>query len=340
MKKRMIMATVVGLILGAGLLIAAEVSENMNYKGDVNFDAGCNWKIKGTKVTATAAQINQLSSDGVVATGNILLEDATSKITSGESSGGTSTSIELVPKATVSTNNVTRLVRVGDVTVGDYFGFNASTNKRTVLLSVMGGRKSPAGPLFDTTGDMGLHVGLNNNATNDAAYVAKAAYIKAKNSTAGTVGTLYGLEVENQQDGTATTTAIVHLKDTGSSASTYKVDMYDSKTPTADIRFSNGALVKNADANTLQITEATVGITGNANISGTIVGSNTVTITGTATLAAFKFSGCTNVADFAATFQTANPRTTNDVLVTGFTGGATNRMIFGAYGMLISSTQL
>jgi hypothetical protein len=37
---------------------AAEVTENMNFRGQVNFDAPCIWSIQGTKVTQTAAQLN------------------------------------------------------------------------------------------------------------------------------------------------------------------------------------------------------------------------------------------------------------------------------------------
>ncbi len=209
--------------------------------------------------------------NGVVTSDDLTLEDGTSKIKSGQTNGTTLVGIELVPKASATTGNPSRLVRVGDLSVGDYFGFNASTNYRSILFTAIGGRRLPAGPNFDTTGDAIAHIGYNNNATNDAAYVAKALYVKAKNSSNGTVGSIYGGDIEMQQDGTETTSVILRLRDSGSNSSDYKLDMYDSKTSgTADIRFPNGAIIKNGDANTLTITEATVAITGAETVSTTL----------------------------------------------------------------------
>jgi|GEM_PF-4991281 len=58
--KTRIMSVFASMIF-AGVLIAGDVPENMNFRGDVNFDKSCNIKINGTKVTATAAEINQLA---------------------------------------------------------------------------------------------------------------------------------------------------------------------------------------------------------------------------------------------------------------------------------------
>lgn len=65
---------VVGLVLMVGILsaVAAQVSDDWNFAGRVNFDDGCLWSIKGTKVTATAANLNQLSSGGNLAVGGTL----------------------------------------------------------------------------------------------------------------------------------------------------------------------------------------------------------------------------------------------------------------------------
>jgi hypothetical protein len=51
---------IVGTILVslAAMLHAEDVTSPRNFKSDVNFDNGCVWRIKGTEVTATAANLN------------------------------------------------------------------------------------------------------------------------------------------------------------------------------------------------------------------------------------------------------------------------------------------
>jgi hypothetical protein len=42
----------------AAIALAEEITHNVNYKGEVNYDTSAIWKINGTKVTATAAMLN------------------------------------------------------------------------------------------------------------------------------------------------------------------------------------------------------------------------------------------------------------------------------------------
>lgn len=56
--KNKLMVAVVGIGLVCSIALAAVVAENYVFKGQVDFDNGCIWKIAGTKVTATAAQLN------------------------------------------------------------------------------------------------------------------------------------------------------------------------------------------------------------------------------------------------------------------------------------------
>ncbi len=57
-------------------VMAAEISEDVNYKGTVNFDEGAILKIKGVQVTATAANINA----GVASSTASLVSNAVLKV--------------------------------------------------------------------------------------------------------------------------------------------------------------------------------------------------------------------------------------------------------------------
>lgn len=61
--KSKLMAAVIGIGLVCSIALAAVVTENYVFKGQVDFDNGCIWKIAGTKVTSTAAELNIM--DGV-----------------------------------------------------------------------------------------------------------------------------------------------------------------------------------------------------------------------------------------------------------------------------------
>jgi hypothetical protein len=194
-------------------------------------------------------------------------------VTDGSTIGGVATSttsrtsINIQPVAASSRSGVSRqsLVTIGDITGTTPFGFGV-TNQSSYGLMASFGRTIAATANWDGNYDTGLDVRCLNKLVNDSAYNMRGAYIKAKNyisgGVTGVVGQLDGLTVECVADGTETESSIVKL---GSDASTvtYGIDMDDVATPaTADIRFSNGALIKNGDANTLTITEATVAISG------------------------------------------------------------------------------
>ena len=59
MKKMVLAVLAVGALMIA-IAFASTTAEDWNFGGLVNFDNGCIWKIKGTTVTATAAEINTL----------------------------------------------------------------------------------------------------------------------------------------------------------------------------------------------------------------------------------------------------------------------------------------
>lgn len=63
MKRR----TIAGMVLMvlASVVLAEEITSPQNFKNDVNFDAGCVWKINNTRVTATAAQLNAAASGNI-----------------------------------------------------------------------------------------------------------------------------------------------------------------------------------------------------------------------------------------------------------------------------------
>jgi hypothetical protein len=67
------------LVLGGFLngARAGDVASDQNFKGRVNFDTGCQWSIDGTKVTATAAQINNAVNG---TSSSVLLSNAVLKV--------------------------------------------------------------------------------------------------------------------------------------------------------------------------------------------------------------------------------------------------------------------
>jgi hypothetical protein len=256
----------VGKFGRAGMRVLAGVAAFMLAFVTISF-ATTIWNLRDTANTYDVVNINHTGlvtcAGGMITSNAVTLSDGTSQIRSGVASGTTKASIELYPNATAVTNNPLRLVRVGDVGTGDYFGFTSKSN-RTVGFTVNVGRPAAswATNTFDTTGDYAMHVMANNNATNDTAYVMKGAYFKTKNSSVGTLGNMVVMELENLNSGTASSNTILKLRDTGT-MSHYKIDMYDAVTSKiADVRFPMGATMKNRDANTLEIEEATVKVNG------------------------------------------------------------------------------
>jgi hypothetical protein len=63
MKRFLISAA--ALVLCALPLMAITYPGDYNYSGTVNFDKGCIWSIQGTRVTATASQLNTASTIGI-----------------------------------------------------------------------------------------------------------------------------------------------------------------------------------------------------------------------------------------------------------------------------------
>ena len=57
--------SVTAAVLFALPLIAGTYSGDYNYTGTINYDKGCLWSIQGTKVTATASQLNTASTIGI-----------------------------------------------------------------------------------------------------------------------------------------------------------------------------------------------------------------------------------------------------------------------------------
>jgi len=267
---------VAGFAMVAGLLFA-QVNErgNKNFTGEVNFDG--DWKIKGTKVTATAAELNL--SDGLTATAAQMNQLGTGTLTldgtliDGVSTSTTSrTSLMITPVAASSRSGVSRqsLVTIGDITGNTAFGFGV-TNQSSYGLMACFGRTIAATANWDGNYDTALDARMINKLVNNDAYNMRGGYIKCKNYSGASLGKMVGLFVEAVADGTNTTSSSILELGSDASTVTYGIDMDQVATPsTADIRFSNGALVKNGDANTLTITEAAVNVVGT--FSATSVG--------------------------------------------------------------------
>jgi len=169
----------------------------------------------------------------------------------------------ITPVAASTRGGVSRqsLVTIGDITGTTPFGFGV-TNQSSYGLMACFGRTIAATANWDGNYDTGLDARIVNKLVNYDAYNMRGGYVKCKNYTGGSLGAMVGLFVEAVADGTNTSSIVLEL---GSDASTvtYGIDMDKVATPaTADIRFSNGALIKNGDANTLTITEAAVDVVG------------------------------------------------------------------------------
>jgi len=254
MKKMFI--TICGAVLLASTVLGADV---VTRTALWNVPFGDAWRSAvETDIAACAAAINAGTMDGG------------STIVGSTATGTSKTSINIQPAAASTTASISRqsLVTIGDITGTTPFGFGVTNQSSYGILGSFG-RTIAATANWDGNYDTGLDVRCLNKLVNDSAYNMRGAYIKAKNyvgsgagAVTGVVGQIDGLTVECVADGSETESSVLKL---GSDASTvtYGIDMDEVATPaTADIRFSNGALVKNGDANTLTITEATVAISG------------------------------------------------------------------------------
>jgi hypothetical protein len=120
--------------------------------------------------------------------------------------GTTKSDIKFLPDASVATTGVNshKLVTIGDETGTTPYGFGDVTKPTTGIMASLG-RTAVA---TSTQTDTGLDVRVLNKVTNTGANVLQGAYIKAKNYSTGTVGSLVGLNVEVVSDGTVTNGAV------------------------------------------------------------------------------------------------------------------------------------
>jgi len=171
------------------------------------------------------------------------------------------------------------LLVIGEASGTAAYGFSSASNL-TYGVMMSFGRTTPAAATYSPGGfDSALEVRYINRLTNNAAVSGRGAHIKAKNYTSGTVGGLEGLFVEAVGDGTESSSVVLKL---GTDASTiiYGIDMDLCETfTTADIRYSNGAITKNVDANTLRTTESVIDNVGSLQDDGVqvVVGNHATT---------------------------------------------------------------
>ena len=197
-------------------------------------------------------------------TGDITLGDSTSTIAAAQSNGTVRTSVKIVPDDFANTPTwVTRWVGlgVGEVSGTTAYGFG-DTNTAGYGFLTSWGRTTPATANWDGVSESPFEARMLNKLTNNAAYAMTGGHIKSKNYSTGTVGDMRGLWIEIINDGTATTESGLYISDDSTTIDNL-IDMLGASTPgTSDIRFSNGAIMKNGDANTLTITEANVAVAG------------------------------------------------------------------------------
>lgn len=171
-------------------------------------------------------------------------------------SGTIKSNIKLTPDASVATTGVNyhKLITIGDETGTTPYGFGDVTKPTTGLMASFG-RTTVA---TSTQQDTGIDVRVINKVTNTGENVLKGAYIKAKNYSTGTVGSLVGLEIEVASEGTVTNGAIgIKLNSDGSVLE-------------QDIVFANGlgffasALAITANTTTTSLAAGSIGITSHA----------------------------------------------------------------------------
>lgn len=121
-------------------------------------------------------------------------------------SGTTKSNIKFTPDASVATTGVNyhKLITIGDETGTTPYGFGDVTKPTTGLMASFGRTVIATGTQTDT----GADIRVLNKVVNAAANVLLGMYIKAKNYSTGTVGSLIGLKVEVASEGTVTNGAI------------------------------------------------------------------------------------------------------------------------------------
>jgi len=136
---------------------------------------------------------------GTTTLNNITLQDS-STITSGSIDGTTLRSIVITPKTSTTTASISyhEQVRI-PMTFGD-------PDHRTYGLALAGDRSGAANASFDGT-DTTLDIRMTNAAANNADYDMQGMYIKTRNSSGGTSGSITGakIEVDSRSGSTGTT---------------------------------------------------------------------------------------------------------------------------------------
>jgi hypothetical protein len=194
---------------------------------------------------------------------------------------GTFTENVILPGTATAKAVATRdtLLGIGDVSGTTAYGFSSASNLTYGVMMSFGRTKAAASTYSPGGFDSPLEVRYINRMTNNAACSGRGAHIKAKNYTSGTVGTLEGMFVEAVGDGTETDSSVIEMG-TDSSTILYGIDMDQCSTfTTADIRYANGAITKNVDANTLRTTELVIDNVGSLQDDGiqVVVGNHATT---------------------------------------------------------------
>jgi hypothetical protein len=182
-------------------------------------------------------------------------------------------SIILAPKASVATDGIDQhhLVQITDPSGGSLFGdvgaltygLVASFDRSVATTSDIGGT------------DTGFDLRVANDVANNAAYDIQGAYIKVTNSeesaastvdvmkglfvealneTTATAGTVIGVDIGINSDGSETTATGLNIRNSGVSAFT-------------DIQLQNDATITNSTADVLTVTEPTITLAGATKIN-------------------------------------------------------------------------
>lgn len=163
-------------------------------------------------------------------------------------SGTLGVSINLVPKASTANTGVNRhvLFSPGELTGTTAFGFGDVT-KPTYGAMFSFGRTAIATASWTGT-DTSVDIRCINKLVNNAAYAMQALYVKCKNYTSGTVGSLVGAYIETVADGTDTTAIGLKLGTDGSTIDT-AIDMSAcTVTNGSDIKLSTGITIGSGSA--------------------------------------------------------------------------------------------
>lgn len=173
----------------------------------------------------------------------LVLSDASSSLASGVISGTQLLAMQILPKASVATASIDahRLFVLGDNTGNTAFGFGDVTKESRGLMACFG-RTAIATSAWTNT-DVAMDVRMINKLANDAAYNMRGGYVKCKNYSGGTVGTLNGFWVEAVADGTDTTATGLRISADNSTIDTALV--IDSMTATNLIDASTAMTVTN-----------------------------------------------------------------------------------------------